>query len=104
MASVLKVSGNQNNNMNIQEIAKSVVKTDREIIIKSVAENISYNANFSQHKGDAINVMYSLWHKYFPTHKQDINCSSCRNVVKFWNTMCDEWSKEKPKKNVKKTK
>ena len=35
------------------------------------------------------------------TQKQDINCSSCRNaVVKFWNTMCDEWSKEtvKPKK------
>ena len=94
--------------MNIQEIAKSVVKTDREIIIKYVAENISYNANFSQHKSEPINLMYNLWHKYFPTQKQDINCSSCRNaVVKFWNTMCDEWSKEivKPKKkNVKKTK
>ena len=94
--------------MNIQEIAKSVVKTDREIIIKYVAENISYNANFSRHKSEPINLMYNLWHKYFPTQKQDINCSSCRNaVVKFWNTMCDEWSKEivKPKKkNVKKTK
>ena len=50
-------------------------------------------------------IMYDQWHKLFPAHKQDINCSSCRNAVaKFWNTMCDEWSKEKPKKNVKKTK
>ena len=105
MASVLKASGNQNNNMNIQEIAKTVAKTDRELIIKSVAENTEYIANFSQHKGDSIQIMYSLWHKYFPTHKQDINCSSCRNaVVKFWNTMCEEWAKPKPKKNVKKTK
>ncbi len=51
--------------------------------------------------------MYSFWHKYFPAQKQDINCSSCRNaVVKFWNTMCEEWLKEntKKKKNVKKTK
>ncbi len=109
MASVLKVSGNQNNNMNIQEIAKSVENTDKELIIKAVAENISYNANFSRHKSEPIHLMYNLWHKYFPTNKQDINCSSCRNaVVKFWNTMCDEWSKPKPKpkakKNVKKTK
>ena len=105
MASVLKASGNQNNNMNIQEIAKSVAKTDREIIIKSVADNTSYNANFGKHKIDAMYIMYDQWHKLFPAHKQDINCSSCRNAVaKFWNTMCDEWSKPKPKKNVKKTK
>tara|TARA_B100001094_G_scaffold81959_1_gene78171 strand:- start:1174 stop:1458 length:285 start_codon:yes stop_codon:yes gene_type:complete len=94
--------------MNIQKIAKSVDNTDRELIIKAVAENISYNANFSRHKSEPINLMYNLWDKYFPTQKQDINCSSCRNaVVKFWNTMCDEWSNEivKPKKkNVKKTK
>ena len=91
--------------MNIQEIAKTVNKTDKELIIKSVAENIDYNKNFSQHKGQSINIMYSLWHKYFPTQKQDINCSSCRNaVVKFWQTVCDEWAKVKPKKNVKKTK
>jgi hypothetical protein len=93
--------------MNLQEIAKSVVKADRELIKKSVVENRSYNANFSQHKVECINNMYSLWDKYFPTQKQDINCSSCRNaVVKFWNTMCEEWSKENTKKknNVKKTK
>ena len=35
MASVLKASGNQNNNMNIQEIAKTVAKTDRELIMLS---------------------------------------------------------------------
>lgn len=93
--------------MNLQEIAKSVVKADRELIKKSVEENRIYNANFSRHKVDNLNNMYSLWHKYFPTQKQDINCSSCRNaVVKFWNTMCEEWLKEntKKKKNVKKTK
>lgn len=93
--------------MNLQEIAKSVVKADRELIKKSVEENRSYKANFSQHKGECINNMYSLWHKYFPTQKQDINCSSCRNaVVKFWNTMCEVWLTEntKKKKNVKKTK
>jgi len=93
--------------MNLQEIAKSVAKTDRELIKKSVEENRIYNANFSRHKVDSLNNMYSLWHKYFPAQKQDINCSSCRNaVVKFWNTMCEEWLKEntKKKKNVKKTK
>ena len=93
--------------MNLQEIAKSVVKADRELIKKAVEENKSYNANFSQHKEKCINNMYSLWDKYFPTQKQDINCSSCRNaVVKFWDAMCSEWLKEniKKKKNVKKTK
>ena len=91
--------------MNIQEIAKTVAKTVRELIIKSVEENKIYNANFSRHKVDSLNNMYSFWHKYFPAHKQDINCSSCRNaVVKFWNTMCEEWAKPKPKKNVKKKK
>jgi hypothetical protein len=93
--------------MNLQEIAKSVVKADRELIKKAVEENKSYKANFSQHKGECINNMYSLWDKYFPTQKQDINCSSCRNaVVKFWSTMCEEWLKEntKKKKNVNKTK
>ena len=93
--------------MNLQEIAKSVVKADRELIKKAVEENRIYNANFSRHKVDNLNNMYSLWHKYFPTQKQDINCSSCRNaVVKFWNTMCEVWLTEntKKKKNVKKTK
>ena len=32
--------------MNLQEIAKSVVKADRELIKKTVEENKSYNANF----------------------------------------------------------
>ena len=93
--------------MNLQEIAKTVAKTDKELIKKSVEENKTYNANFSKHKVEPLNNMYSLWHKYFPTQKQDINCSSCRNaVVKFWNTMCEVWLKEntKKKKNVKKTK
>jgi hypothetical protein len=46
MVSVLKASGNQNNNMNIQEIAKSVAKTDRELIIKSVADNTELQCKF----------------------------------------------------------
>jgi hypothetical protein len=93
--------------MNLQEIAKSVAKTDRELVKKSVEENRNYNANFGKHKNDSMYIMYDQWHKLFPANKQDINCSSCRNaVVKFWNTMCEVWLKEntKKKKNVKKTK
>ena len=93
--------------MNLQEIAKSVDKTDRELIKKSVEENRYYNANFGKHKNDSMFIMYDQWHKLFPANKQDVNCSSCRNaVVKFWNTMCEVWLTEntKKKKNVKKTK
>ena len=35
--------------MNLQEIAKSVVKADRKLIKKSVEENRYYNANFGKH-------------------------------------------------------
>ena len=93
--------------MNLQEIAKSVDKTDRELMIKAVEENRNYKANFGKHKNDSMFIMYDQWHKLFPANKQDINCSSCRNaVVKFWNTMCEVWLIEntKKKKNVKKTK
>tara|TARA_R110002073_G_scaffold72349_1_gene176877 strand:+ start:516 stop:797 length:282 start_codon:yes stop_codon:yes gene_type:complete len=93
--------------MNLKEIAKSVVKADRELIKKAVEENKSYNANFGKHKKEPMYIMYNQWHKLFPANKQDIKCSSCRNaVVKFWSTMCKEWLKvnTKKKKNVNKTK
>lgn len=93
--------------MNLQEIAKSFDKKEKELIKQTVEENKNYNANFGKHKIDSMYIMYDQWHKLFPANKQDINCSSCRNaVVKFWNTMCEEWLKEntKKKKNVNKTK
>jgi hypothetical protein len=48
--------------------------------------------NFPTYHAESLTVMYAEWHLLFPAHKQDINCSSCRKaVVKFWETMVDEW-------------
>jgi TPP-dependent pyruvate/acetoin dehydrogenase alpha subunit len=52
-------------------------------------------------KGAKTNLMFAEWHLLFSTHKQDLNCSSCRKaVVKFWETIVDEWieTEQTPKK------
>jgi len=43
--------------------------------------------------------MFAEWHVLFPSHKQDLKCSSCRKaVVKFWETIVEEWKTTKNKK------
>ena len=53
----------------------------------------------------SLNIMFAEWHVLFPSHKQDLNCTSCRKAVcKFWETMVDEWIEieRPPKKTTKK--
>tara|TARA_R110000868_G_scaffold97598_4_gene268346 strand:- start:514 stop:762 length:249 start_codon:yes stop_codon:yes gene_type:complete len=79
--------------MNFEEIAESITLDDREYIKNVVKEN-NYNLfNYSRHKPDSIQILYDEWHKIFPRHKQDINCSDCRKaVIKFWDEICLKWT------------
>ena len=72
--------------MNFKEIAKGITGSQRKSIQDALIKNTHHVRNFTQHHRDSIILFFSEWHKIFPTNKQDVNCSSCRNaVVKFWN-------------------
>ena len=78
--------------MNITEIAKNYSKSKRKTMTDAVIKNQKYIANFTQYEAKSLSLMFAEWHLLFPANKQDMNCSSCRKaVVKFWETMMDEW-------------
>lgn len=88
--------------MNFKEIAKGITGSQRKSIQDALIKNTHHVRNFTQHHRDSIILFFSEWHKIFPTNKQDVNCSSCRNaVVKFWNEVNLEWSEEKITKKTK---
>jgi hypothetical protein len=104
LANVQKINGKKNN-MNITEIAKNYSKSKRKTMTDAVIKNQKYIANFSQYDAESLSFMFAEWHLLFPANKQDMNCSSCRKaVVKFWETMMDNWIvEEQTKKSTKKT-
>ena len=72
------------------------------MIENAVSKNRHNINNFSKYNAVALDIMFAEWHVLFPSHKQDLKCSSCRKAVnKFWETMVEEW---KITKEVKKTK
>tara|TARA_R100000005_G_scaffold51624_1_gene25012 strand:- start:11523 stop:11807 length:285 start_codon:yes stop_codon:yes gene_type:complete len=88
--------------MNVEEIAKTVPQNVREQIIYVYEINETYKKQFSKHKNESIHYMFDEYHKLFPSQKQDINCTSCRNaVVKLWGLMIKEWKKPIKQKNKK---
>ena len=92
--------------MNFKEIAQNYDKSKRKMMSGAIVKNRNYMNNFSQYHPESLNLMYAEWHLLFPSHKQDINCSSCRKAVnKFWETMLEEWIEleQTPKAKTKKT-
>jgi hypothetical protein len=78
--------------MDIKEIAKNFSESKRNMMTSAVIKNQKHYMNFPTYHAESLTLMYAEWHLLFPSHKQDINCSSCRKaVVKFWETMVDEW-------------
>jgi hypothetical protein len=88
----------------IQSIAKKYSKEKQKYFIDILNENDKYNLSFGQHKADCIYKLFDEWHKLFPAHKQDVNCTGCRNaVIKFFKTMHIEWDTQiqTPKKKTR---
>ena len=105
LANVLKING-KIKHMNFKEIAQNYDKSKRKMMSNAIVKNRKYMANFAKYDAESLNLMYAEWHLLFPTHKQDINCSSCRKAVnKFWETMLEEWIEleQTPKAKTKKT-
>ena len=92
--------------MNFKEIATNYSKNKRGMMTDAVIKNKNHQRNFPSHHSTSLNLMFAEWHLLFPTNKQDIQCTSCRDAVcKFWSVMVDEWIEEEqtPKnKNVPK--
>jgi|TARA_R100001463_G_scaffold41176_2_gene86946 hypothetical protein len=95
--------------MNFKEIADNYSKNKRSMMTDSVVRNQNHQRNFPTYHSQSLNIMFAEWHLLFPTQKQDIHCTSCRKaVVKFWETMVDEWiiteqtSTKKPNASKKK--
>ena len=95
--------------MNFKEIAENYSKQKRSMMMDAVITNMNYTKNFTTYHSASLNIMFAEWHLLFPTQKQDIHCTSCRKaVVKFWETMVDEWiiteqtSTKKPNASKKK--
>jgi hypothetical protein len=105
LVNVLKING-KIKHMNFKEIAQNYDKSKRKMMSNAIVKNRKYMANFAKYDAESLNLMYAEWHLLFPTHKQDINCSSCRKAVnKFWETMLEEWIEleQTPKTKTKKT-
>ena len=78
--------------MDLKEIAKNYSKNKITAMTDAVIRNKQHTRNFTTYHSDSLNLMFAEWHLLFPANKQDINCSSCRKaVVKFWETIVDEW-------------
>jgi len=78
--------------MNLKEIAQNFNKEKRKFMTEAVIKQSNHARNFSTYHADSLDIMFAEWHLLFPTNKQDMNCNSCRKaVVKFWETMMDEW-------------
>lgn len=78
--------------MNLKEIAKNYSKTKITAMTDAVIRNKQHTRNFTTYHSDSLNLMFAEWHLLFPSNKQDMNCSSCRKaIVKFWETIVDEW-------------
>ena len=85
--------------MDFIQIAKNYDKNKREMIENAVSKNRHNINNFSKYNAVALDIMFAEWHVLFPSHKQDLKCSSCRKaVVKFWETILEEWKTTKIKK------
>ena len=85
--------------MDFKQIAKNYDKNKREMIETAVSKNRHNINNFSKYNAVALDIMFAEWHVLFPSHKQDLKCSSCRKaVVKFWETIIEEWKTTKNKK------
>ena len=78
--------------MNISEVCEIVKGDDKKRIISAVETNRKYMENYPKHNVEALNAMFREWSNVFPSQKQDMNCSSCRNAVyKFWTLVVEEW-------------
>jgi len=96
--------------MNFKEIAENYNKHKRKMMTDAVVANRNHTKNFASYHATSLYTMFAEWHLLFPTQKQDIKCTSCRAaIVKFWETIVDEWieqwasSEETPKKTPKKS-
>jgi len=78
--------------MNFKQIADNYSKDKRKMMTDAVVKNSNHTRNFTSYHSESLMLMFAEWHLLFPAQKQDLNCSSCRKaVVKFWETMVDEW-------------
>ena len=78
--------------MDLKEIAKNYSKSKITAMTDAVIRNKQHTRNFTTYHSESLNLMFAEWHLLFPANKQDMNCSSCRKaVVKFWETIVDEW-------------
>ena len=91
MVNVLKING-KTLHMNLKEIAKNYSKSKITAMTDAVIRNKQHTRNFTTYHSESLNLMFAEWYLLFPSNKQDMNCSSCRKaVVKFWETIVDEW-------------
>jgi len=85
--------------MDFKQIAKNFDKNKKVMIENAVSKNKHHINNFSKYHNISLDIMFAEWHVLFPSHKQDLNCSSCRKaVVKFWETLVEEWKTKTNKK------
>jgi len=78
--------------MDLKQIADNYSIEKRKMMTNSVIKNKNHTKNFTSYHAESLYTMFAEWHLLFPAQKQDIKCTSCRKaVVKFWETMVDEW-------------
>jgi hypothetical protein len=97
--------------MDLKQIADNYSIEKRKMMTDAVIKNKNHTKNFTSYHAESLTLMFAEWHLLFPANKQDMKCSSCRKaVVKFWETMVDEWiivaqtPKSTKKSNVSKNK
>ena len=78
--------------MEIKELSEKITQEKRDVIKSMYDSNMHYNSQFGKHKHEPLAYLFKEWHELFPSQKQSLKCSGCRNaVVKFWGMMIDEW-------------
>ena len=78
--------------MNFKEIAENYSKHKIKMMTEAVIKNKNHTKNFTSYHTTSLYTMFAEWHLLFPAQKQDIKCTSCRAaIVKFWETIVDEW-------------
>lgn len=78
--------------MDLKQIAENYSKDKRKMMTDAVIKNKNHARNFTTYHSESLSLMFAEWHLLFSNNKQDLNCTSCRKaVVKFWETMVDEW-------------
>ena len=78
--------------MDLKKIADNYSKGKIKMMTEAVIKNKNHTKNFTSYHATSLSLMFAEWHLLFPANKQDMKCTSCRKaVVKFWETMVDEW-------------